>query len=273
MSGVARSQKCSALVGLALIAACSKEPIELGTTNYGERAGPTCAVGERLGEGGIHDDEQTAGRIRYSVRTPANYDPVVAHPLLVVYAGAGHSRGASERFTDLTSISTTAGFIVAYADHRRLSTKVLDDLATIPAAIAQNWCINLEKVFLTGHSDGGTAAAAMAFRPDDGLDPAGIAPSAAGVSGQDLLTYQCPGNLRVMILHNRYDELFLGFGATAAQWWANCNRCETSMKVKGADGCLDYSRCPENGKVRYCEANEGHRRWPGINRAMLEFFL
>lgn len=67
--------------------------------------------------------------------------------MLVVYAGAGHSRGASERFTDLTSISTTAGFIVAYADHRRLSIKVLDDLATIPAAVAQNWCINLEKVF------------------------------------------------------------------------------------------------------------------------------
>ena len=231
------------------------------------------AVDERLAEGGLHDNEQTVGRIRYSVRTPANYDPTVAHPLLVVYAGAGHSRGASERFTDLTSISTTAGFIVAYADHRRLSTKVLDDLATIPSAIAKKWCIDLERVFLTGHSDGGTAAAAMAFRSDDGLEPAGIAPSAAGVSGEDLATYQCPGNLRVMILHNRDDKLFPGFGATAAHWWAQCNGCEGPITANNSSGCIDQGGCQENGQVRYCEGGGGHRRWPGINQALIEFFL
>ncbi len=269
---IARSMKYSLVVGLAL-AACSKKPVELGIANYGEGKGATCAAGERLGEGGVHNDEQTVGRIRYSVRTPANYDPAVAHPLLVVYAGAGHSRWASERFTDLTAMSTTAGFIVAYADHRRLSTKVLDDLATIPAAMAKKWCIDLERIFLTGHSDGGTAAAAMAFRPDDGLEPAGIAPSAAGIRAVDLVIYQCPDKLRVMILHNRDDELFPGFGATAAQWWAQCSRCEGPVTAKDSDGCIDYGGCPENGQVRYCEGMGGHRRWPGINQALVEFFL
>ena len=272
MRRIARSLKYSLVVGLALTA-CSKKPVELGAANYGERAGSTCAKGKRLGEGGVHDDEQTVGRIPYSVRTPANYDPAVAHPLLVVYAGAGHNRGASERFTDLTSISTTAGFIVAFADHRRLSTKVLDDLATIPAAIAKKWCIDLERVFLTGHSDGGTAAAAMAFRTDDGLEPAGIAPSAAGIRGEDLVTYQCPDNLRVMILHNRDDEHFPGFGATAAEWWAECSRCEGPVTTKNSNGCIDYGECSENRQVRYCEGAGGHRRWPGINQELVEFFL
>ena len=269
----ARRLRHLAVFGLALLGACSKEPVELATTAYVKGPGPTCAAGERLGGGGVHDREKTNGGTRYSVRTPANYDPTIAHPLLLVYAGAGHSRHASERFTGLTHVATAAGFVIAYADHRRLSIKTLDDLATIPGAITEKWCINPERVYLTGHSDGGTAAAALAFRTDDGLRPAGIAPSAAGVRREDLTAYQCPEHLGVMILHNRDDELFPGFGADAARWWANCNACDNAIPVEHVDGCVDYGECADNGNVRYCEGAGGHRRWPALNGAMIEFFL
>lgn len=257
---------------MGLLAACDKAPIELGAAAYRDAMASTCAAHEQRGQGGVHDLEKTEGGIRYSVRTPSNYDPSVAHPLLVVYAAAGQSRVASERFTGLTRSATAAGFIIAYADHRRLSLSVLDDLATIPGAVAKKWCVDPDRVFLTGHSDGGTAAAAMALRPDDGLEPAGIAASAAGIRGADLDAYQCPENLKVMILHSRDDERFPGFGADAARWWARCHQCDTRNAALDAAGCLDYRGCA-GGDVRYCAGSGAHRRWPAMNGAILDFFL
>ncbi len=262
----------AAMMSIGLLMACSKDPVELGPADYrGAVTATACATHARIGQGGVHDDEKTGGGIRYSVRTPSNYDPSVGHPLLVVYAGAGHTRAASERFTGFTRAATAAGFIVAYADHRRLSTAVLNDLATIPAALAKKWCIDVDRIFLTGHSDGGTAAAAMAFRADDGLEPAGIAASAAGVTGADLAGYQCPHNLKVMILHSRDDELFPGVGADAALWWARCKQCDIAG-AQDIDGCVLYGRCVGDASVRYCEGRGGHRKWPAINDAILDFF-
>lgn len=262
---------CFAAVAVA--AGCSKEPIELGAADYDGAPSSTCALNTRSAAGGVHDDEETtAGAIRYSVRTPSNYDPSIQHPLLLVYAAAGQSRAASERFTGLTRAATGAGFIVAYTDHRRLSVRVLDELAKIPGEVAQKWCIDTGRIYLTGHSDGGTAAAAMAFRPDDGLEPAGIAASAAGVRGVDLEGYECPQGMRIMILHNRDDELFAGFGEEAAQWWASCKGCDGATAGMRDDGCKDFGDCAGGGAVRYCEGDGGHRRWPAMNETMLEFF-
>lgn len=241
--------------------------VELGTADY-TAANVVCAAGDRDGAGGIHNDERSDAGIRYSVRTPANYDPAIAHPLLMVYAAAGHGRAASEHFTDLTHAATAAGFIVAYSDHRRLSIKVLDELAKIPHAIARKWCVDVDRIFATGHSDGGTAAAAMAFRDDDGLTPAGVAPSAAGVRTVDLEAYACPQPLRVFVLHNRDDKLFPGFGKDAAAWWARCQQCDESTDLPTIDGCRTYSGCAGAGAVRYCEAGGGHVRWPQKNNLL-----
>lgn len=248
--------------------ACSEEPIEPAATHYRDDAQRVCAA--LTGTAGRHNDERTAGGIRYLVRTPANYDRAVAHPLLLVYPGAGQSGAASERHTGLTPPATAAGFIVAYADHRRLSLPVLDDLATIPGAIAMHWCIDSARVYVTGHSDGGTAAAAMAFRQDDDFTPSAIAPSAAGLTSEDLAAYSCPSPLPVLIFHSADDRLFPGFGRSAAQWWASCNGCAATTHVT-RDHCKEFDRCPERAPVRYCEGDGSHRRWPGRNATLLQF--
>jgi hypothetical protein len=49
-------------------------------------------------------------------------------------------------------------------------------LATIPALVARKWCIDEARIYLTGQSDGGMAADA-------------IAPNAAGVNGKNLAEY------------------------------------------------------------------------------------
>ena len=63
----------------------------------------------------------------------------------------------------LTQEATAAGFIVAYADHRTMTPKTIEELAEIPGLIEKKWCIDKKRIFLTGHSDGGTTAMGIAF--------------------------------------------------------------------------------------------------------------
>lgn len=206
------------------------------------------------------------------VRTPSNYDATFAHPLLMVYAPAGQSRWASERFVGLTTAATGAGFVVVYADHRQLNIPTVEQLAAIPELVAMDWCIDEKRVFATGHSDGGTASLALALLEKTKKIPAAIAPSAAGWTGKDLQSFQCRDPIPVMIMHGKNDTLFPGWGAQTSAWWAGCNRCDVAKTKIVEGGCRAYLGCAAGGATLYCEGTGGHRDWPNLNRVMLKFF-
>ena len=232
-----------------------------------------CEAGARTGPAGASDDEVSAGGVRYHVRTPSNYDATFAHPLLIVYAAAGLSGRGSERMTGLTPMATGAGFVVAYADHRPLGIPAVEQLGAVPGVIAKKWCINEKRVYVTGHSDGGTAVLALAVLDRTKHIPAAIAPSAAGWTGKDLEAYQCPAPLPVMVMHSKDDRLFPGWGAETATWWASCNHCDVTNTKKVENGCVAYQGCQSGGATLYCEGTGRHTDWPGLNRVMLEFFV
>ena len=232
-----------------------------------------CPLGERSGPGGMSNDEQTQRGITYAVRTPANYNPSSLHPLLMVYAPAGSSRFGSERFTNLTFEATTAGFVVAYADARRLSLEVIPELGAIPRLIAKKWCVDERRVYLTGHSEGGTVALALALLDETRHIPTAVAPSAAGFRRADLETFSCPETLSALILHSADDHLFPGYGAEAAAWLAACNECQSGSIDTAENGCMAYSGCAANSKTIYCEGTGAHRHWPALNTALLSFFI
>jgi len=231
-----------------------------------------CEPGTKPGNAGPSNDEKTSAGIRYMVKTPANYDSSVAHPLLMVYAPGGRTRYESEDYMYLTQEGTAAGFIVAYADNRRLSPQAIEELAEIPGRIEKKWCIDKKRIFLTGHSDGGTIAMGIAFITGTKHIPAAIAPSAAGIRGDDLKEQSCPNPLPVMVMHSSHDTLFPGYGKETIKWWAACNGCETASPVQDSDGCVTYKGCKNNVTTRYCEGSGAHREWPGKNKAIIEFF-
>ena len=231
-----------------------------------------CDPGTKPGTAGASNDEQTSAGIRYMVKTPANYNASIAHSLLMVYAPARTNRYESEEFMDLTQEATAAGFIVAYADHRKMTPETIEALAQIPGLIEKKWCIDKKRIFLTGHSDGGTIAMGIAFINGTKHIPAAIAPSAVGIRGEDLKEYHCPNPLPVMVMHSSQDSLFPGYGNEAIQWWAACNGCETASPVKDADGCVTYKGCMNNATTRYCEGTGRHPEWPGKNKAIIDFF-
>ena len=245
----------------------------LGEAVYAaENHAPRCDPGTTPGHAGASNDEQTAAGIRYMVKTPVNYNAHIAHPLLMVYAPARTNRYESEKFVSLTQEATAAGFIVAYADHRAMSPKAIEELAAIPGLIEQKWCIDHKRIVLTGHSDGGTTAMAIAFLDGTKHIPSAIAPSAMGIRGEDLKQYHCPQPLPVMLMHSSQDTLFPGYGKEAIQWWAACNGCEATLPVQDADGCVTYKGCKDKVATRYCEGTGSHTTWPGSNKAIIEFF-
>lgn len=230
-------------------------------------------TGAAQGRAAGADERRTPGGVRFSVRTPSNYDPARAHPLLVVFAPARHSRIASERFTRLTPAATAAGFVVAYADSPRMSLEAVIDLGSIPALVARQWCIDLRRVFFTGHSDGGTVSTGLAVLEQTRRLPAAIAPSAAGMRGKDMQAYSCPARLSVMVMHNLGDRHFPGWGAETARWWAKCNGCDPAPAPPDEAGCHSFPRCAGGVTTLLCETPGGHARWPGLDRRMIELFL
>jgi len=214
-------------------------------------------------------DTQNQNALPTVIRTPLNYEPTYPHPLLMVYAPSGIGSRMVEQFTGLTHQATALGFIVAYAESIPLNTDGIAELGRLPEKISRRWCIDRNRVYLSGHSDGGTVSMALAFMAESPLHPAAIAPSSAGISGEDLEAYACPQPVPVMVFHNKGDRLFPDFGAQTSRWWARCNHC-AGEPIVDAQGCLRYQDC--SSPVRYCELSGGHLRWPRRNQTMLSFF-
>lgn len=214
---------------------------------------------------------EKVGKLSYLVRTPSNYDARFAHPLLVVYAAAGASAEQTERYTNLTSTATSNGLVVAYVDHRPMGLKNVIELGGVARSVASRWCIDQQRVFLTGHSDGGTVSSALALLEATRSGVSGIAASAAGFSKQDLQQMSCRSPIPVMVMHGAKDTHFPGWGREAAQWWATCNGCQAPTVAADASGCVSYTHC--KAPVMYCEGQHTHREWSGLEAKIITFLL
>jgi polyhydroxybutyrate depolymerase len=254
-----------------LLGGCSDPENEIAKADYGAAVNFACAAGEKGGVAGVTNNERLETGIRYNVRAPANYDPRIAHPLIVVYAPAGSGASGAEGYTRLTRIATAAGFIVAYVESRPMRIPSIIELGAVSGGVAGKWCIEPERVYFTGHSNGGTISTALALLDETRGTAAAIAPSAAGFTEKDLKDFSCPDPLPVMLMHSKEDDLFPGFGAQAAKWWAWCNRCEAEPQTL-ADGCLVYPNCAKGVTTLYCEGSDGHARWPDRNATIIDFF-
>jgi polyhydroxybutyrate depolymerase len=256
------------------VAGCGGKPVELGAADYATLGfAHACSPGTKSGGAGFVDNVLSTRGVRFNVRTPSNYDPGLAHPLLVVYAPAGKHRFASEEFAGLTREATTRGFIVVYPDHRHLTMKSFDELGEVPGAVVGRWCVDTRRIYAVGHSDGGTASEAIVFLGKTQLPMAGFAASGAGIRGEDLKSYSCPSPGPAMIIHSRDDRLFPlpAYGRQAADWWAQCNRCGALLPETQGDGCVEYRECSAGARTLYCEIAGPHTRWPGLNPTLLGF--
>jgi polyhydroxybutyrate depolymerase len=266
--------RAAAIALVCAVAGCGGKPVELGAADYATLGfAHACSPGTKSGGAGLVDNLLSTRGVRFNVRTPSNYDPGLAHPLLVVYAPAGRHRFASEEFAGLTREATARGFIVVYPDHRRLAMTSFDELGEVPGAVAGRWCVDTRRIYAVGHSDGGTTSEAIVFLGKTELPMAGLAASGAGIRGEDLKSYSCPSPRPAMIIHSRDDLLFPlpAYGRQAADWWAQCNRCGALLADPRGDGCVEYRECSAGAETLYCEIAGPHARWPDMNPTLLGF--
>ena len=263
-----------------LLSGCELPESELSNTSYTGEVTHTCAPGAMAGAAGKTDELLTERGIRYSVRTPLNYDNRLAHPLMMVFSPGDRSGLGTEWFIGLTTEGTRQGFVVVYADNRPRKLPALNrplakewilELGTIPALVATQWCIDLDRVFLTGHSNGGTISTALALLEESPLSPAAVAPSAAGFRGEDLKPFACPAPLPVLVMHSKNDKVFPGYGAETVQWWKQCNQCSDNVRTLGA-GCTSFLECKNGVSTIYCEGERRHTVWPERNNRIISFF-
>jgi polyhydroxybutyrate depolymerase len=262
------------LLLITILSACSEnknhDQVTPGIFNYPQDYEKSCQKNIQ-GSAGFSDDETSTDSILYSVRTPANYQSDYQHPLIIVYSPAGKNRFSTERFVDLTDEATTAGFIIAYVDSKRMSMNAITQLSRIPEQITEKWCIHPSRVYLTGHSDGGTISMAVAFMPDTRNIPDAILPSAMGIRKEDLEQHKCPKPIPIMLMHNKDDRHFPDYGESAIDWWAKCNHCDLEKTITLDNACIKYQGCDDNGTTWYCSDGGSHSRWPDHNDRLLAF--
>jgi len=274
---------------LVALVACSTESADEPSTGEEASDGSNSAAGGAGGSGGSGPvdcpegdkpgptagavGELTAGGIRYNVWTPDEYLATRAHPLLVVYSPRVTNATAEklEAFTGLGPDATARGYVTAFVEwFDPVIAANRADGDTIRTDIASKWCIDPTRVYLAGHSDGGSMTTLYALGSPS---IAAVAPSAAGIDEDDGPAFGCNGAIPAMVIHSADDKIFPvpNFGLGAATFWAGCSSCG-DLGPPDADGCADYVDCSEGSEVRYCQKSGSHYQWYGLNTAMLDFF-
>jgi polyhydroxybutyrate depolymerase len=240
------------------------------------RGCPGARVGRDLRRGTV----TAAGRERtYLVEPPYALAAGAAAPLIFVF----HGRGASgtQAYERLGMPAAVAGrAVIAFPD----AQPVVDydgriawdlrrdgpDLAFFDemlAKLGEEYCIDLGRVFATGHSAGGWMTNRLGFTRTSRLR--GIAPVAGAIS---------PGNcgahpLAAMIIHG-WDDVAIRFaeGKAAEHMWSTAAGCRGTTHGVAGWPCVAHDGCAAAAPVLLCPHDRAHAWPPFAAPAIWAFF-
>ncbi|PIR53183.1 hypothetical protein COU76_02400 [Candidatus Peregrinibacteria bacterium CG10_big_fil_rev_8_21_14_0_10_49_10] len=208
----------------------------------------------------------------YSIETPA--------PLLIAFHGRTNSNQDVRQYYGFDKEAKEA--IVVYPAARKTGSSFtygaqeVEMFDAMVELLASRYCIDMDRIFVAGHSLGGWFANTIACIRGD------VVRGSASV-GSSAYTGTCTGPTAAMLLHNPQDRLapFAGSVSIRDQRLL-LNACSnTSHSVSPRDlKCVEYEGCPANPIV-FCphETSEDYRgefyphNWPHqTGEAMWEFF-
>jgi len=148
-------------------------------------------------------------------------------------------------------------------------------------SIGKSHCIDINRVFVTGHSRGAYFANYLAcFR--GGSIRAVAAHGGGGPSSEDALNFSANGQLNcpekpvaALITHGADDtEVPLKEGQASRDHWTRVNSCRSGgLEVFDPAPCIKQLNCASDRPVVYCEVGGvGHNLWPEAPRATWSFF-
>lgn len=247
-----------------------------------EEPGSTGCGGELAPEGALQIKVGDVTR-DYVLRLPSGYDGTTPRPVVFGFHGF---LGNSQYIEDVTALPenwpdaigiypqglprTIPIFGNIMGPGWQLAAGELEDrdLALFDALLANvlaTYCINPERVYVTGHSNGAFFSHVLACNRGDRIAAAG--PRAGGVIG-------CPGETQVaMILSHGTSDPIVPYrsGETSRSTWTRRNACTDELAPYG-DRCETSPDCADDRQVALCPFDGGHEPDPAFPPELFRFF-
>jgi polyhydroxybutyrate depolymerase len=130
------------------------------------------------------------------------------------------------------------------------------------AAIANDYCIDPQRIFATGMSNGGFMSNRVACDAADLF--AAVAPVASFLGLRDC----SPSRPIPILMFNGTEDPLVPYAAASRSYatWGEHNGCTGEPEVTFANGdssCVTYAECAEGATTTFCTVEGGGHTWPG----------
>jgi len=240
-------------------------------------AGPGCK--DLPGEPGYYPDQEieSGGLTRvYHLYVPPKYKGNKPTALVLNFHGYGGNHDSQQAYSQMLPLAEKHKFILATPLGIGLSWNAgtccgqavednIDDVgfaSDLIDKISAEYCINPDRIFSTGMSNGGFISWRLACELSDRI--AAIGP----VAGRITVPTCEPTRPVPVIAFNGTADLFVPYDNTALELeaWAERNACSDETRVvyqKGDATCIAYEDCVEGASVEFCSVEGGGHNWPG----------
>lgn len=232
----------------------------------------------------------------YRLYVPENLPEGQPIPLVLSLHGFASNAAQQEAYTGWDALADEHGFIVAYPQGTgsparwfagnlgplTSSTQLVDDVAFIRIVvsdIAEQNCLDLNRVYVNGMSNGGGMSNRLA------CDAADVFAAIGGVAGAYADFGDCAPQRAVpfiafhgtddnIVPYNGQRRMLPSIEAWALEW-AERNHCDLSPEMLPGNGDVSgirYTGCEDGADVVLYTIDGGGHTWPG-SRARLDFLL
>jgi poly(3-hydroxybutyrate) depolymerase len=239
---------------------------------------PEGSAGCGLGAEGIATELDVDGQTRsFELSLPPDYDPGKTYPLVFALHGLGGYGLLAKSYFGL-QWSAASEAILVYPDALPLQLfgfqagwelspygYDFDFFDALYAHLAASLCVDLDRVFATGHSFGGYMSNSLGCYRSEVLDA--IAPVAGGPPAYG----GCGAPIGVWLTHGSADAtVVLSEGKSALARWRTTNGCSAESEDTSPSPCVAYKGCAR--ELHWCEHTGGHE-WPDFAPgAIWDFF-
>jgi polyhydroxybutyrate depolymerase len=256
----------AALIGISLLGPALPAHAGKGCQDF--TAGPGAFPEQTIVSGGLERS--------YFLYVPSTYVPNRPMPLVFNFHGLGSNGVDQFAYSELSALAEKFKFILVSPNGLGASwngggccgfaaAQDIDDVgftSDMIDEISGSYCVNPDRVFATGISNGGFMSYRLACDLADRI--AAIGPVAAAN-----VTLSCaPSRPVPVIAMNGTDDVLVSYagGQASVQAWAAGNGCSGETEVtydKGDVTCVAYQDCDEDATAELCTIDGGGHNWPG----------
>ncbi len=245
---------------------CDIGAVELGTevSASTETLSSGCGAAAKFTDGKLTLDSDGTTR-EFLLRLPANYDPNMAHRLIVglhwrggqasdVYDGEGAFYGLQKLYGDSAIYVSPNGLDAGWANN---NDRDIHFIRSMVGQLKDGLCIDNSRVFATGFSFGGMMSNAIGCQMGD------LFRAVAPMSGS--LWSGCADSenkVATLMMHSKDDSVVgYQFGEEARDKFLSKNGCSNESVSIGSHGCVEYQGCNSDYPVVWCGSEDGGH-WP-----------